>query len=51
MLSTKKVFKSRKKKGLSLLEIVVSLGLIALFIIPAGNMVLGTVKVNKAAEN
>ena len=50
MLSNKKILKCGKKKGLSLLEILVSLGLVALFIIPAGNMVLGTVKLNKAAE-
>lgn len=40
-----------KRKGFSLLEIVMSLGLIALFIIPLGNMVLGTVKINKSAED
>lgn len=51
MLSSKNLMKNKKKKGFSLLEIVVSLGLIALFIIPVGNMVLGTVKINKAAEN
>lgn len=51
MLSSKNLMKNKKKKGFSLLEIVVSLGLIALFIIPMGNMVLGTVKINKAAED
>lgn len=63
MLSSKKIRKNkkeflyktilinRKTKGFSLLEIVVSLGLIALFIIPVGNMVLGTVKINKAGED
>lgn len=51
MLSSNNLMKNKKKKGFSLLEIVVSLGLIALFIIPAGNMVLGTVKINKASEN
>lgn len=51
MLSSKNLMKNKKKKGFSLLEIVVSLGLIALFIIPVGNMVLGTVKINKATED
>lgn len=51
MLSSKNLMKRKKKKGFSLLEIVVSLGLIALFIIPVGNMVLGTVKINKATED
>ncbi|GEM_PF-3908182 len=47
----KSEIQNKSKKGFSLLEIVVSLGLIALFIIPAGNMVMGTVKINKAAED
>lgn len=44
-------FISKRKKGFSLLEIVVSLGLIAILIIPIGNMVLGTVKINRATED
>lgn len=44
-------FINKINKGFSLIEIVVSLGLIALLIIPAGNMVMGTVKMNKAVED
>lgn len=51
MLSSKSSSKHKRKKGFSLLEIVVSLGLIALFIIPVGNMIMGTVKISKSSEH
>lgn len=41
----------KSKKGFTLLELVISIGLVALFIIPIGNMVLGSVKINKSGEN
>lgn len=39
------------KKGFTLLEIAISLGLMAIILIPTGNMVMGSVKTNKSAEN
>lgn len=41
----------KSRKGFTLLEIVVSLGLMAIILIPTGNMVMGSVKGNKAGEN
>lgn len=42
---------SAKNKGFTLLELVISLALIAILIIPISNLVLGSVKINKAGED
>lgn len=47
-----KVTKSRKsEKGFTLLEVIISLALISIILIPIANMVLTSVKINKATEN
>lgn len=47
-----KVTKPRKsKKGFTLLEVIISLALISIILIPISNMVLTSVKINKATEN
>lgn len=43
--------RKKYKKGFTLLEIVISLGLMSIILIPTGNMVLTSVKNNKAGEN
>ncbi len=42
---------NKRKKGFTLLELIISIALVAVFIIPIGNIVLGTVKINRAGEN
>ena len=47
-----KVTKPRKsKKGFTLLEVIISFALISIILIPIDNMVLTSVKINKATEN
>jgi prepilin-type N-terminal cleavage/methylation domain-containing protein len=47
-----KVTKPRKsKKGFTLLEVIISFALISIILIPISNMVLTSVKINKATEN
>lgn len=44
-------FLKGKKKGFTLLEIIISIALIAIFVIPIGNLVLTSVKINKMSED
>jgi prepilin-type N-terminal cleavage/methylation domain-containing protein len=47
-----KITKPRKsKKGFTLLEVIISFALISIILIPIANMVLTSVKINKATEN
>ncbi|SHJ71255.1 prepilin-type N-terminal cleavage/methylation domain-containing protein [Clostridium cavendishii DSM 21758] len=40
----------KKKKGLTLLEVVISLAIFAILLIPLANLILTSVKINRAAE-
>ncbi|MEG0307765.1 MAG: type II secretion system protein [Clostridium sp.] len=51
-MSTSNINKQRKrKKGFTLLEVIISFALISILIIPMANMILSTVKMNKMGEN
>ncbi|MEG2288735.1 MAG: prepilin-type N-terminal cleavage/methylation domain-containing protein [Clostridium sp.] len=51
-MSTSNISKQRtRKKGFTLLEIIISFALISILIIPMANMILSTVKMNKMGEN
>ena len=40
-----------KKKGITLLELIISIALVAVFVIPIGHLVFSAVKINKAGED
>ncbi|GFZ32512.1 hypothetical protein CSC2_30380 [Clostridium zeae] len=43
--------KSKKKKGMTLLEVIISIAIIGIMIVPIGNMILTSVKINKNGED
>ncbi|MEG1255825.1 type II secretion system protein [Clostridium sp.] len=51
MLTSKNTKPRTKKKGFTLLEVIISFALISILLIPISNMILSSVKINKMTEN